>query len=68
MPAIIRLSVSGGRATAVPSAKAPSCPVEGGLPTAALLAHVGVSTLGLRLPLERQLQMLAGRLAYSAAQ
>jgi hypothetical protein len=35
-------------------------PIDGGLPTAALLAHVAVSKFAWHLPLNRQVQMLAG--------
>jgi len=45
---------------AVVQAPAPPRPVEGGLPTAALLAHVAVSKFAWHLPLHRQTQMLAG--------
>ena len=45
---------------AVVQAPAPARPVEGGLPTAALLAHVAVSKFAWHLPLHRQTQMLAG--------
>ena len=46
--------------SAVVQAPAPPRPVEGGLPTAALLAHVAVSKFAWHLPLHRQTQMLAG--------
>lgn len=46
--------------SAVVQALAPPRPVEGGLPTAALLAHVAVSKFAWHLPLHRQTQMLAG--------
>jgi transposase len=45
---------------AVVQAPAPARPVEGGLPTAALLAYVAVSKFAWHLPLHRQVQMLAG--------
>jgi transposase len=45
---------------AVVQAPAPPRPVEGGLPTTALLAHVAVSKFAWHLPLHRQTQMLAG--------
>jgi transposase len=47
--------------SAVVQAPAPPRPVEGGLPTAALLAHVAVSKFAWHLPLHRQTQMLAGQ-------
>lgn len=47
--------------SAVVQAPAPSRPIEGGLPTAALLAHVAVSKFAWHLPLHRQTQMLAGQ-------
>jgi transposase len=37
-----------------------AAPVEGGLPTTTLLAHVAVSKFAWHLPLHRQVQMLAG--------
>ena len=46
--------------SAVVQAPAPPRPVEGGLPTAALLAHIAVSKFAWHLPLHRQAQMLAG--------
>ena len=46
--------------SAVVQAPAPPRPVEGGLPTSALLAHVAVSKFAWHLPLHRQAQMLAG--------
>ena len=46
---------------AVVQALAPLRPVEGGLPTTALLAHVAVSKFAWHLPLNRQAQMLAGQ-------
>jgi hypothetical protein len=42
-------------------APAPPRPVEGGLPTTALLAHIAVSKFSWHLPLYRQAQMLAGQ-------
>jgi transposase len=47
--------------SAVVQAPAPARPVEGGLPTTALLAHVAVSKFAWHLPLHRQAQMLAGQ-------
>lgn len=44
----------------VVQAPAPPRPIEGGLPTAALLAHIAVSKFAWHLPLYRQAQMLAG--------
>jgi transposase len=44
----------------VVQAPSPSRPVEGGLPTPALLAHIAVSKFAWHLPLYRQAQMLAG--------
>jgi transposase len=41
-------------------APAPARPIEGGLPTAALLAHVAAAKFAWRLPLNRQAQRLAG--------
>jgi transposase len=68
VPAIIRVKrISrpryGCRAceSAVVQAPAPPRPVEGGLPTAALLVHVAVSKFAWHLPLHRQTQMLAGQ-------
>jgi transposase len=46
--------------TAVVQAPAPR-PIDGGLPTAALLAHIAVSKFAWHLPLHRQTQMLAGQ-------
>ena len=46
--------------TAVVQAPAPPRPIDGGLPTAALLAHIAVSKFAWYLPLHRQTQMLAG--------
>lgn len=67
VPAIIRVKRIhrpryGCRAceSAVVQAPAPPRPVEGGLPTAALLAHIAVSKFAWHLPLYRQAQMLAG--------
>ncbi len=47
--------------TAVVQAPAPPRPIDGGLPTAALLAHVAVAKFAWHLPLHRQTQMLAGQ-------
>jgi transposase len=67
VPAIIRVKRIhrpryGCRAcdSAVVQAPAPPRPVEGGLPTTALLAHIAVSKFAWHLPLYRQAQMLAG--------
>jgi transposase len=67
VPAIIRVKRIhrpryGCRAceSTVVQAPAPPRPVEGGLPTAALLAHIAVSKFAWHLPLYRQAQMLAG--------
>jgi len=67
VPAIIRVKrirrpKYGCRAceTAVVHASAPPRPIDGGLPTAALLAHIAVSKFAWHLPLHRQTQMLAG--------
>jgi len=46
--------------SAVVQAPAPPRPVEGGLPTAALLAHIAAGKFAWHLPLHRQTQMLAG--------
>lgn len=46
---------------AVVQANAPSRPVDGGLPTAALLVHIAVMKFAWHLPLHRQVQMLAGQ-------
>ena len=46
---------------AVVQAKAPARPLDGGMPTVALLAHVGVMKFAWHLPLHRQVQMLAGQ-------
>jgi transposase len=46
--------------SAVVQAPAPPRPVENGLPTTALLAHVAVWKFAWHLPLHRQVQMLAG--------
>jgi transposase len=46
--------------SAVVQAPAPPRPVEGGLPTAALLAHIAAAKFAWHLPLHRQTQMLAG--------
>lgn len=68
VPAIIRVKRIrrpryGCRAceSAVVQAPAPPRPVDGGLPTAALLAHIAVSKFAWHLPLHRQTQMLAGQ-------
>jgi transposase len=47
--------------SAVVQMPAPPRPIEGGLPTPALLAHVAVSKFAWHLPLHRQTQMLAGQ-------
>lgn len=47
--------------SAVMQAKAPPRPVDGGLPTAALLVHVAVMKFAWHVPLHRQVQMLAGQ-------
>ena len=44
----------------VVQAPAPPGPIDGGPPTAALLAHIAVSKFAWHLPLHRQTQMLAG--------
>ena len=66
VPAIIRVKrirrpKYGCRAceSAVVQAPAPPRPIDGGLPTAALLAHIAVSKFAWHLPLHRQTQMLA---------
>ena len=46
---------------AVVQAKAPPRPVDGGMPTVALLAHVAVMKFAWHLPLHRQVKMLAGQ-------
>jgi transposase len=46
---------------AVVQAKAPPRPVDGGLPTSALLVHVAVMKFAWHMPLNRQAQMLAGQ-------
>jgi transposase len=46
---------------AVVQAKAPPRPVDGGLPTPALLVHVAVTKFAWHMPLNRQAQMLAGQ-------
>jgi transposase len=46
---------------AVVQAKAPPRPLDGGMPTAALLVHVAVMKFAWHLPLHRQMQMLAGQ-------
>jgi transposase len=67
VPAIIRVKRIrrpryGCRAceSAVVQAPAPPRPIEGGLPTTALLAHVAAAKFAWHLPLHRQAQMLAG--------
>ena len=67
VPAIIRVRCIrrpryGCRACegAVVQAPAAPRPIEGGLPTAALLAHVAAAKFAWHLPLHRQTQMLAG--------
>jgi transposase len=68
VPAIIRVKCIrrpkyGCRAceAAVVQAPAPPRPIDGGLPTAALLVHIAVSKFAWHLPLHRQTQMLAGQ-------
>ena len=66
VPAIIRVKRIrrpryGCRACESAMVQAPPRPVDGGLPTAALLAHVAVSKFAWHLPLHRQTQMLAGQ-------
>jgi transposase len=68
VPAIIRVKrISrpkyGCRAceSAVVQAPSPPRPIDGGLPTAALLAHIAVSKFAWHLPLHRQTQILAGQ-------
>jgi transposase len=46
--------------SAVVQAPAPPRPIEGGLPTTALLAHIAAAKFAWHLPLHRQTQMLAG--------
>ncbi len=46
--------------SAVVQADAPRRPVDNGLPTAALLAHIAAAKFAWHLPLHRQTQMLAG--------
>jgi transposase len=46
--------------SAVVQAPAPPRPIEGGLPTTALLAHIAAGKFAWHLPLHRQTQMLAG--------
>jgi transposase len=46
---------------AVVQAPAPPRPIDNGLPTAALLAHIAVAKFAWHLPLHRQTQMLAGQ-------
>jgi transposase len=48
-------------ASIVVQAPAPARPIDGGLPTPALLAHIAVSKFAWHLPLYRQAQMLAGQ-------
>ncbi|GAA5266697.1 IS66 family transposase [Acidiphilium sp. MT5] len=47
--------------TAVVQAKARPRPIDGGLPTAALLVHVAAMKFAWHLPLNRQVEMLAGQ-------
>ena len=47
--------------SAIVQAKAPTRPVDGGMPTAALLVHVAVMKFAWHMPLHRQMQMLAGQ-------
>jgi transposase len=47
--------------SAVVQAKAPPRPVDGGMPTIDLLAHVAVMKFAWHLPLHRQVKMLAGQ-------
>lgn len=46
---------------AVVQAKAPPRPVDGGMPTMALLVHIAVMKFAWHLPLHRQAKMLAGQ-------
>jgi transposase len=46
---------------AVVQAKAPARPVDGGMPTIDLLAHIAVMKFAWHLPLHRQVKMLAGQ-------
>ena len=46
---------------AIVQAKAPARPVDGGMPTTALLVHVAVMKFAWHMPLHRQTQMLAGQ-------
>ena len=46
---------------AVVQAKAPPRPVDGGMPTNALLVHIAVMKFAWHLPLHRQVKMLAGQ-------
>jgi hypothetical protein len=46
--------------SAVVQAPSPPRPIDGGLPTAALLAHIAAAKFAWHLPLHRQTQMLAG--------
>jgi transposase len=68
VPAILRVKCIhrpryGCRAceSAVVQAKAPPRPVDGGMPTVDLLAHVAVMKFAWHLPLHRQVKMLAGQ-------
>ena len=68
VPAILRVKCIhrpryGCRAceSAVVQAKAPPRPVDGGMPTIDLLAHVAVMKFAWHLPLHRQVKMLAGQ-------
>ena len=47
--------------SAVVQAKAPPRPIDGGMPTIALLVHVAVMKFAWHLPLHRQTKMLAGQ-------
>lgn len=47
--------------SAVVQAKAPPRPIDGGLPTAALLVHVATMKFAWHLPLNRQVEMLASQ-------
>ncbi|NNM56427.1 IS66 family transposase [Acidocella sp.] len=68
VPAILRVRCIhrpryGCRACESPvvQAKAPARPVDGGMPTVDLLAHVAVMKFAWHLPLHRQVKMLAGQ-------
>jgi transposase len=68
VPAILRIKCIhrpryGCRACegAVVQAKAPPRPVDGGMPTIDLLAHIAVMKFAWHLPLHRQVKMLAGQ-------